>query len=322
MFWRRKKAQPPFVSCFGKLPATGDFIRLNATSDEFAAFDQWMGASINLARESLGPGFEQAYVPAVGLFMFHGPAPKGNEPERGLVGVWAASGDNAGRHYPMVVCASYDYAQLVSAGAALPIATWTFLTAAYNLVAMGRGLQVDDFLSRVAQIQPPSLENTEVATAAYHEWLQHQSMRGLWETGFGSEAIRFWVIHNIVASVEIFRGQELPETSLAIRYPIGAGDTYAASVWMDITMRLAGWQRTLFNAYWTPQRDLLVHMGQPHVATFRELIAPTRNAEHITDLHTPPSIVEAEARERLGPELAKLVDQTDMRIDVFLRSLS
>lgn len=320
MFWRRKKALPPYVSCFGKLPATGDFIRLNATSEEFAAFDQWLGASIALSRESLGFRFEPAYLPSVGLFVFRGPN-KGEEPERGLVGVWAASGDSAGRQYPMVVCASYDYGQLLAAGAALPIGVWSFLTAAYNLVAHGRQLQVDDFLSRVAQIQPPSLESPEQATLGYHEWLQHQTMRALWETGFGSDAIRFWVLHNILASVEIFRGQELPDTSLGIRYPIGAGDTYAAAVWMDMTIRLARWQRTVLNAFWTPQRDLLVHMGPPHVATFRELIAPSLNADHITDTRTPPSIVEAEARERLGPELTKLVEQSDTRIDVFLRSL-
>jgi type VI secretion system protein ImpM len=235
--------------------------------------------------------------------------------------VWAASGDNAGRHYPMVVCASYDYRQLLAAGAALPIAVWSFLTSAYNLVAMGRHLQVDDFLSRVAQMEPPSLEAPELATQAYHQWLQHQTMRALWETGFGSDSVRFWATYNILASVEIFRGSEMPETSLAIRFPIGAGDTYAAAVWMDFTLRLARWQRTLLNAFWTPQRDLLVHPGPPHIATFRELLVPTLNADHVTDLRTPPSMVEAEARDRLGPELAKLVDQSDLRIDVFLRSL-
>ena len=57
MFWRKKKGPPapPQVGCFGKLPATGDFIRLNASTDELAAFDRWLGPSIDLARRSMGP---------------------------------------------------------------------------------------------------------------------------------------------------------------------------------------------------------------------------------------------------------------------------
>ena len=50
MFWRRKKAAPaapPQIGCFGKLPATGDFIRLNAGGDEIAAFDRWLGGAID-----------------------------------------------------------------------------------------------------------------------------------------------------------------------------------------------------------------------------------------------------------------------------------
>src|SRR5687767_14983953 len=108
MFWRRKKAPaaPPQIGCFGKLPATGDFIRLNAGSDELAAFDRWLGPAIDYARRSMGAAFEPAYHASVGMFIFHAEG-KGDEgPARGLVGAWAASGDNAGRFYPMVVFGS------------------------------------------------------------------------------------------------------------------------------------------------------------------------------------------------------------------------
>lgn len=322
MFWRKKQAQPPVVACFGKLPATGDFIRLNASSAEFASFDDWLGSSVALARESLGAGWEGAYRPAAGLFVFRGPAQKGEEPDRGLVGAWVASRDSAGRNYPMTVCASYDYEQLLATGAALPIALWSFLKSAYELAMAGATLQVDDFMSRVAQIQPLPLDDPNSSRAAYSQWLQHQHMAALWETCFGTVDIRAWVLHDLQASVEIFRGQERPETHLAVRYPLGAGDAYAAAVWMDMTLRLAAWERTLLNAFWTPQRHLLVHMGPPHAATFRELIAPTADADHVTDLRRPPTVDEATVREGLGGKLGELADQSDMRIDLFLQALS
>src|SRR5262249_60012251 len=83
MFWRRKKpapAAPPQIGCFGKLPATGDFIRLNAGGDEVAAFDRWLGGAIDFARQHMTGGtFEAAYPQSLGLFIFHGES-KGADP--------------------------------------------------------------------------------------------------------------------------------------------------------------------------------------------------------------------------------------------------
>ncbi len=324
MFWRKKRgpAAPPQIGCFGKLPATGDFIRLNASTDELAAFDRWLGASIDFARRSMAQGFEQSYPAAVGLFVFRPEGVNNEPPARGLVGAWAASGDNAGRLYPMTVFGSYDYGQLCSIGAALPIALWPLLTAAYEVATQGRGLMVDAFLERVARIVPPSLDDAATSSAGYRAWLGTQSMQALWETGFGTPASRFWVLQNIAASVDPFRGHELPKTGLCLRLPLGAGDAYAASVWMDMTLRLSRWQNTLLNAFWTPQQNLLLHFGPPHVASFRELISPTASADHVADLCGPPSADEATAKRLLGPQLDGLVTRTDLSIAQFLEGLS
>jgi type VI secretion system protein ImpM len=324
MFWRRKAKAPPVppqIGCFGKLPATGDFIRLNAGGEEVSAFDRWLGASIDHARRSMGEAFEPTYWQSVGLFIFHGEGKGDEPPARGLVGAWCASGDNAGRLYPMAVFAAYDYAQLVAAGPALPIALWPLLTATYELAINGRMMPVDVFLERVSRIALPSLDDPEAATAGYRGWLTTQSMKALWETSFGTDATRFWVVQNILASVEPFRGQELPKTGLAIRLPIGAGDAYAAAVWMDMTLRLAKWKSTLLNAFWSPQKAVLIHMGAPHVATYRELIAPTTTADHVADLCGAPWSDEAAARRALGPQLDTLVVRTDLSLAGFLDGL-
>ncbi|HHH10501.1 MAG TPA: type VI secretion system-associated protein TagF, partial [Sorangium sp.] len=122
-FWSKKKAQPAAVCCYGKLTATGDFIRHNNAGAECAAFDHWLSQSINLARESMGESFATHFEPALGVFIYRGEEGDG-EPERGLLGVWAASGDSAGRKYPMMVATSYDYEQMLAAGAGVPIAAW------------------------------------------------------------------------------------------------------------------------------------------------------------------------------------------------------
>ena len=321
VFWRRKQAQPPVVSCYGKLPATGDFIRLNAAGQENTAFDAWLGQSVAVAKQTMGGGFKPAYDPSLGIFIYRGPdGEDGDEPDRGMVGVWAASGDSAGRNYPMTVATSYDFEQMLAVGPALPIALWPFITSAYNLVANGRGLGVDDFISRVAQIQPLQLDNPESAAASYHQWLQHQPMHALWETAFGSTAVRHAVVYNVQATIEAFAGQECPQTPLALHLPIGAGDAYAVAVWMDMTVRLAGWRRTVLNAFWTPQSDVILHVGPPHVGTFREMISFSGEADYVTDLMRTPTIDEQTARDRLGP-LAEVVDNVDQSIWAFLLGL-
>lgn len=320
VFWRKKKRLPPAISCYGKLPATGDFIRLNAAGPESTTFDSWLGASIHNARESLGDHFRSCYQPALGLFIYRGADVGGEEPDRGLVGAWASSGDSAGRVYPMIVATTYDYEEMLAMGPALPIAVWPFLQAAYALVAGGRALPVDQFLARVQQLQPVVLDPPEPKLAAYQQWLQGQPIKALWETAFGTVATRHATVYNVEATIEIFRGHERPQTSLAIRFPTGAADAYAVAVWMDMTRRLGGWERTVFNAFWTPQHDLMLHLGPPQVGTFRELIVDGSDADHVTDLLGPPTVDEPAARERLGAR-AEAVDDVSQSIASFLQRL-
>jgi type VI secretion system protein ImpM len=238
-----------------------------------------------------------------------------------MVGAWASSGDSAGRRYPMTVATCYDYEEMLAVGPALPIAVWPFIAAAYELTANGRELPVDQFLGRVAQLTAVPLDNPELAAAAYDRWLQTQSMKMLWETTFGTVATRHSVLSMMDATLEIFRGQERPQTALALRLPLNAGDAYAAAVWMDVTRRLAKWDRTVVNAFWTPQHDLMLHIGPPQQGTFRELISCGTDAEHVTDLITASHVDEATARAHMRAPLAQAADNVDQTIHAFLHAL-
>ncbi len=317
-FWSKKKAQPAAVCCYGKLTATGDFIRHNNAGAECAAFDHWLSQSINLARESMGESFATHFEPALGVFIYRGEEGDG-EPERGLLGVWAASGDSAGRKYPMMVATSYDYEQMLAAGAGLPIAAWPFIQSAYALVANGRKMAVAEFVAKVAALEPVSLDAPEAACAGYRSWLQQTTLRALWLATFGTVDNRFAVLQSIHASVEIFSGQQRPQTSLALRFPIYQADTYAAAVWLDITQRVSQLKRTVFNAFWTPHHDLMVHVGAPHHATFRELISWGGDADHVTDLLRTAAV--ADARERLPSNLQRAFDEPDQPLAAVLEAI-
>lgn len=78
---------------FGKLPAHGDFIARGLAPGERDAVDQWLSASLEGARASLGVSFDQEYDMAP-AWRFAGPAG---------AGALAASVDAAGRRYPLLL---------------------------------------------------------------------------------------------------------------------------------------------------------------------------------------------------------------------------
>jgi type VI secretion system protein ImpM len=92
-------------------------------------------------------------------------------------------------------------------------------------------------------------------------------------------------------------------------------------VWTEVALRLSKCERTIINMFWTPQQELILHIGQPHVATFRELLAPTGDAEHITDLTQPPTMDPSQAQQALPRPLAAVVDDPEMSIAAFLQRL-
>ena len=57
------------------------------------------------------------------------------------------------------------------------------------------------------------------------------------------------------------------------------------------------------------------------VGTYRELISPTGDADHVADLCQPPRSDEAASRRALGPQLDALVARTDLTLASFLDGL-
>ena len=94
---------PPF-GFYGKLPSQGDFVGRRLPWDLTQAWDGWMQRGIQAAREQLGSGWLDAYLSApVWRFRL---AP-GLMSDSGWVGLWFASVDRVGRHFPLMVAAPW-----------------------------------------------------------------------------------------------------------------------------------------------------------------------------------------------------------------------
>ncbi len=320
--WWRKKAAPPFAGCFGKLPSKGDFIRHHASAPELQALDEWISGTLDHAQASLGDKFRQYYKSFFGLFIFRPPSTTpGEPPERALVGAWAASGDSAGRVFPMVVFGSYDYGELVQLRGAAPLALWSLFTSAYELATQGRKLDAGLFVERVQGIWVPPIDDVGALLSGYETFLRENTVDAFWDTTIRLPETRYSSMERIRSAVEPFRGVELGTTPLSVRCPLHEADAYAVAVWVDLIVRLARWECTLPSVFWTPQGSALVHLGAPPRTTLRELLEPDPDADTVIDLMQPAVLPEMTAKERLGADLVTHLDRRQLPLAEFLSGL-
>ena len=93
---------PSAIGYFGKLPAKGDFVGAGLSEAFLGPWDLWCRGFLAGAREGLGEGFEAAWMEGP---IWHFLLPAGACGPLAVLGVWVASVDKVGRHFPFVACA-------------------------------------------------------------------------------------------------------------------------------------------------------------------------------------------------------------------------
>jgi type VI secretion system protein ImpM len=95
---------------FGKIPALGDFFRLNVTQDFVSAWDDWLQHALVAARTRLGADWQDRYMSAPIWRFSLSPGLAGRE---AVIGVMMPSVDRVGRQFPLtLVSAVPTYAPL------------------------------------------------------------------------------------------------------------------------------------------------------------------------------------------------------------------
>ena len=90
---------PGEVGCFGKLPLSPEFIRVNAKGATLQAFDQWIQEGLLWCRAKLGPQWRNDFLQSeTWHFLFQIP-----QKDEWLIGVMTPSQDKAGRVFPMTL---------------------------------------------------------------------------------------------------------------------------------------------------------------------------------------------------------------------------
>jgi type VI secretion system protein ImpM len=164
----------PAAGVFGKIPAQGDFVRLNASTPAALAFDAFLQESLDGLRRTGGD-----LVPEPVRFAFFD-ASGGT----GVCGVFAPSRDSVGRSYPLSVFAPLASARDV---AALPIVTRQFMEAAGELLAEAESLGAPAIASRVRDL--PGLSEDGAGGETLRRLLDGTGAAWLWQTMFPDEPL-------------------------------------------------------------------------------------------------------------------------------------
>jgi type VI secretion system protein ImpM len=133
---------PETTGYFGKLPAKGDFVRAGLAEDFVTAWDGWCRDFLNATRAALGDGWEAAWMEAP---IWHFLLPAGACGQKAVLGVWVASVDKVGRHFPFTAVALADSSIDLKAGGG-----WLDMAEDVALSGVVEDAPHEDFAARLA----------------------------------------------------------------------------------------------------------------------------------------------------------------------------
>jgi type VI secretion system protein ImpM len=275
----------------GKLPSSGDFVRLGAHDEAFVALEAWLIRGMEWALERGGSTWAQHFSAGrAHAFVF--------QPVRGsastLVGAVMPSQDSAGRHCPVAVAAPLQLGrELAALPQALPLLLERQWQLTGRLAAELRAGAAADLIASAAAATDMPVDPTATAHA-YDGWTRELSQAELWSLLFptaGLEGARA-AMRVVLEAIRVFAGVEQPETKLTLRLPLGAAAGAAVCLWLDVVRRALRWRSTVPSFFWSHDGvtgELVLHLGTPPASAVSELWQPTRSRDEICDITLPPS---------------------------------
>ena len=139
---------------YGKLPAKRDFIALNTPREFLECWEPWMHGAITASRLSLGEAWLPAYLGAP-LWRFSLGADICGVP---VTGVFMASVDGVGRHFPMTIAYCAEKADRFGSLYTDQASQWYDVLEDFLLSALEPGLVYDEFLEALELLPAPERE--------------------------------------------------------------------------------------------------------------------------------------------------------------------
>jgi type VI secretion system protein ImpM len=226
-------------SCFGKLPWSVEFLRVNGATPETRLLDDWFQAGLQ-AMQTHGD-WERDFdrLPMIGFWLnFAGS-------ERTLIGGFRASRDQSGRRYPITAFASFDARSLEGSVAVSPLAFSGSYRTAWSML---------DGAASAGPIEVLASALTELPTVAAIDDPLHR--KELWHFADSHTVAEFCAL--IGPSLDAMRFDRLVAALAEVLHPArgGVAKRLGWAIVLPLTTR-AAWQ-PLVAGFWLDLIDALL----------------------------------------------------------------
>jgi len=280
------------IGLFGKIPAQGDFFRLEVAAPVAQALVSWL-------QEAMEPLYRLGLkLPGAPIrFLFRAP-PAGDA----LVGVLVPGTDKVGRAFPLCAFVQVEGPALGAAYAAVPAAYRGFLEAAAALTTAPGGQDGAALAARARILPLPSDGALEAAGAALRAEAtgapaQELAARLFADLPAGAMA---YALSTLAAAARPLRDREPARATVALECPAERDlDRFA---WLELARATLGW-RSPPAFFWTdgPGGRLVLSLGGPPSATLGHLSDPRGAGSKIWPLRTAQVAAIEHARRGLTP---------------------
>jgi type VI secretion system ImpM family protein len=277
------------IGLIGKLPASADFLRVQAHTEVFQTLLGWMidGVQGAAARPGGYAGEGQVGADADGVLAFCYRSRRGTT---ALGGALAPSMDQAGRRFPIAAASEFVLDdELSQHPEALPLVLESVWATTSQLVVELQG--VDRAGLDAAPLHVDVGVDVPAASSAYRGWTRDLELDDFIELVFDGDpahaAAAFALTEDAVSP---YVGVENPDTPLALRLPLGQAGGAAVCFWLDLIVRLTGWRRTVPSFFWSHDGKagaLMLHLGRVSPAVLPELWLPTGKSDEVCDVVAP-----------------------------------
>lgn len=293
---------PPFSKpgLYGKIPAQGDFVRVQAGDPVARALAGWLEEGSEASKRR---GVKSGPRPV--RFLFH-PALA----SRALVGVMGGSGDKVGREFPLAIFASVEASGLPDAFPAVPEVFRPFLDGATAVLEEAPRLAAADLPGRLASIPQPTSGSLGDGVKAAGRQASEGSSEAFLSRLFGdlTAGQQLYAMHCLRAACRPARGQEPGQARAVLDCPVKDGaDRWA---WLEIGRRLLQW-RGVPSFFWRDGESpgLLLSIGSPPPSLLGVLCDPAQVDGKIWPLETRQAGAIETARKSLGPSLVEALER-------------
>lgn len=307
-------AERDAIGVYGKIPAQGDFVRINAADAAAQSLDQWVQESLDAMHRA---GVELPATPT--YFVHHRLDP--SVPV--TVGAMCASRDRVGRVYPMIVFVRVDPAWIGSRFPGVSVGYGLFLRGAARILEdLGRA-DAQLLAAWARQLRPPSAQELAAADAVCRQSLDGIASGSVHARLFGDPALgrRYHAFKTAVDACDTAR-------AMTSRVPITLDCPLRADVdlftWLELTRRRLYGTGLVPTVVWREDADprAMISLGPAHPAMLKYLARPSEPASALWPVLTDRPEVVAQSAQALAPHHRQALDRYDLSLEVLLGVLS